>query len=413
MTTAPAHLSVRRPTERLFCEPQNFVDMDAWHRAAAELRRAGPVHHFDDPVYGEFWAVTHFEPLLEVSRNPDVFPNTEQAAFVASYRKMVEELPVGVKTLLSMDGGEHAKYRKVVADWFKPSTLRRLQEAVDGLVEEAVAHLHELGGECDFATEIALRLPLRVIMSMLGVPPEDEPLMLKLTQEMFSSADGELGKGNPLEAMAELATYFMGLTADRQANPTADLTSAIANAEVDGAPLDLLVAMGLYAVIATAGHDTTSFAMSGGIEALTRFPDEFERLRQHPDLIGNAAHEFVRYTSPVRHFTRQAQADVEVAGQAMRAGDRVLLSYPSANRDESMFPDPDRLDAGRPNASRHVGWGHGPHYCLGARLAQMEIESLLRGLTREVTTIEAAGAPAWTAGHFVSGMKHLPIRCRF
>jgi cytochrome P450 len=402
--------------ERLFTDPKSFTDMNAWHRACAELRHAGPVHHFSDSRYGEFWAVTRHDALVEVSRHPEIFPNTKDAAFIgggkASYTEMQEDLPFEVKTLLSMDGEEHAKYRKVVVDWFRPSAIRRLQIAVDELVAESLGELRARGGELDFATDIAVPLPLRVIMEMLGVARADEPLMLKLTQEMFSAADPELGSGNAFEAMGEMVMYFLDLVAARRAEPTEDLTSAIANASIGDEPIDLVAMMGLFAVLASAGHDTTSFAMAGGVHELTRRPDEFQRLRHDPSVAQNGAHEVVRITSPVRHFTRLATRDVEVAGHEFNEGDRVLLSYPSANRDESVFSDPDRFDMGRSNATSQVGWGHGPHYCLGARLAQMEITALLAGLAREVESIELAGDAEWTAGHFVSGVKHLPVRCQ-
>jgi cytochrome P450 len=402
--------------ERLFTESANFTDMERWHDAAAGLRRSGPVHHFSDRRYGDFWAVVQHEALLAVSRQPDVFPNTRDAAFIGGrgggYTEMQQDLPFEVKTLLSMDGEEHTTYRKVVVDWFKPSAIRRLQVAVDDLVAESVRHVRECDGELDFAMDIAVPLPLRVIMEMLGVPRADEPLMLTLTQEMFSAADPELGSGNAFEAMGEMVSYFLELVADRRAHPTEDLTSAIANATIGGEPVEMVPLMGLFAVLASAGHDTTSFAMSGGVEQLARRPDELRRLRSDPSLAENAAHEVVRLTSPVRHFTRLTVRDTEVAGHRFRAGDRVLLSYPSANRDHTVFPDPDRLDVGRPNASHQVGWGHGPHYCLGARLAQMEITSLLVGLAHAVESIEPTGDAEWTAGHFVSGVKHLPVRCR-
>ncbi len=410
-----AEITGFRP-DRLFTHSRNFTDMDMWHSVAADLRRAGPVHHYSDKDYGEFWAVVRHQALLEVSRQPQNFPNTEDAAFVgtggSSYQAMQQDLPFEIKTLLSMDGDEHTKYRKVVVDWFKPAAVRRLQVAIDDLVAEAMAHLRSRDGLFDFAMDIAVPLPLRVIMEMLGVPREDEPLMLKLTQQMFSAADPELGSGAPFEAMGEMAAYFVELVAARRKNPTDDLTSAIANATIDGEPIEMLAMMGLFAVLASAGHDTTSFAMAGGVEALARDPQEFQRLRDDPTLAGNAAHEVVRLTSPVRHFTRLTQRDTEIAGHRFRAGDRILLSYPSANRDERVFPDPNRLDVGRPNATVQVGWGHGKHYCLGARLAEMEISSLLRGLAREVESIELDGEPQWTVGHFVSGVKHVPLRCR-
>lgn len=413
-TAAPASPRPERDDlARLFMDPHSFTDMDGWHRRAAALREAGPFHYVEDPVVGPFWACMNWTPLVEVSRRSEEFHNTAQAAFVGKYEDMQDAIPGGIKTLLSMDGPEHTRYRKVVVDWFKPSALRRLQMAVDELVEQGMIRLRELGGQCDFATEIALPLPLRVIMSMLGVPVADYPMMLKLTQEMFSADDAELGKGDGFAAMAEMGRYFVEVIADRRANPTDDLASAIANASLEGEPLELMAAMGLYVVIASAGHDTTSFAMAGGLEALMRFPDQLAKLRTNPELADNAAHEIVRYSSPVRHFLRHPQAPVEVAGHRFDEGDRIMLCYPSANRDGAVFADPDRLDVERPNASRHVAWGHGPHYCLGARLAHMEIAALLRGLCRHTASIEPAGPATWTSAHFVSGVKRLPVTCQF
>lgn len=399
--------------EKLFLDPLFFTDMERWHRTAASLRRTGPFHRVDGSAVGPFWACMDWAPLVEVSRRSEEFHNTDQAAFVGSYRAMQEAVPGGVRTLLSMDGPEHTRYRKIVVDWFKPSALRRLQVAVDSLVDEAMTRLREADGRCDFATEIALSLPLRVIMSMLGVPTTDYPMMLKLTQEMFSADDADLGRGDGFAAMAEMAGYFTELVADRRRNPTDDLASAIANATLEGERLEPIAMMGLYVVIASAGHDTTSFAMAGGVEALMHFPDQWAELRTNPGLADNAAHEIVRYTSPVRHFLRYPQTAVEVAGQRFDPGDRILLCYPSANRDASVFADPDDLQVARKNANRHVAWGHGPHYCLGARLAHMEIAALLRGLCRYTTSIEPDGPAVWTSAHFVSGVKRLPVTCRF
>ena len=397
----------------LFTDGATFLDPDSWHRAVDTLRGEGPFIRFDDDVHGTIWATVDLEVLLEVSRRPVEFANTSVPLLPP---KLDGETPdigdVGaqLKMLINQDGPDHLMHRKLVVDWFKNSTLRVLKPAVDELVHESVNRLRDLGGECDFSSEVALPLPLRVIMSMLGVPRSDEPVLLKLTQEMFSSEDDELGQGDPFAAMMEVAGYFTELMQDRQATPTDDLSSAIANGVVDGTPLETMTAIGLYVIIATAGHDTTSFAMAGGIDALARSPEQFERLRAEPELVGNAAYEVVRLTSPVRHFLRHAQADAEVDGHTFAPGDRVLLSYPGANRDPAQFEAPHVLDVSRSNASRQIGWGHGAHFCLGSRLAQMEVTAVLDGLRGEFTSIESTGPSEWTRSHFVGGAKHVPVR---
>ena len=399
---------------RLFLRGSSFLDPESWHRSVDELRGPEPFLRVDDRVYGTVWVVTGVEVLLEVSRRPGEFANTEEPALLATPGLAGEgkdDMWGQLKMLINQDGPDHHAHRKLVVDWFKKSTLRVLKPAVEDLVTESMGRLRELGGECDFAAEIALPLPLRVIMSMLGVPREDEPVMLKLTQEMFSAEDEELGSSDPLAAIHEVAGYLMAMMKDRKANPTDDLCSAIVHGVVDGTPIETMAALGLHVIISTAGHDTTSFAMSGGIDALCRFPDEFQRLRADPSLVDNAAHEVVRLTSPVRHFIRHTQTGAEVAGHTFSPGDRIFLSYPAANRDPAIFDDPHRLDVGRSNADRQIGWGHGLHFCLGARLAQMEVATILDGLAREFASIESTGPTEWTKAHFVGGAKHVPIRC--
>jgi cytochrome P450 len=413
--TAIDQTTTRQPGP-LFTDGDSFLDLEAWHRAVDDLRDRGPFLLFDDDAHGRLWATVDIEVLLEVSRRPEEFANTQAPLLppklAGGGAPDLGQVGGQLKMLINQDGQDHLQHRKLIVEWFKRSTLRVLEPAVAELVGEAMAHLRELDGECDFSAEVALPLPLRVIMTMLGVPREDEPVLLKLTQEMFSSEDDELGQGDPFAALMEVAGYFSELMQDRLARPTDDLSSAIANGVVAGTPVETMTAIGLYVIIATAGHDTTSFAMAGGVDALCRFPDEFARLREDPTLVENAAHEVVRLTSPVRHFLRYAQTDAEVAGHRFAVGDRVLLSYPGANRDPGLFDDPHRLDVGRPNAVRQVGWGHGPHFCLGSRLAHMEVAAVLDGLRREFRSIEATGPTAWTRSHFVGGAKHVPVRCR-
>ena len=398
---------------RLFLRGGSFLDPETWHARVDELR-GSPLLRVHDPIYGQLHVVTDLDVLLEVSRRPDEFANTEEPALVATAGLAGEgkdDMWGALKMLVNQDGPDHLAHRRVVVDWFKNSTLRVLKPAVDDLVAEAMDQLRHLDGECDFSSEIALPLPLRVIMSMLGVPREDEPIMLKLTQEMFSSDDDELGTKDPLAAIHEVATYLMDLMQQRRTSPTDDLCSAIVHGTVDGTPIETMAALGLHVIISTAGHDTTSFAIAGGVDALCRFPDQLQRLRDDPTLVDNAAHEVVRLTSPVRHFVRHAQVDAEIAGHPVVAGDRVLLSYPAANRDPNLFESPHRLDVGRTNANRQVGWGHGPHFCLGARLAHMEVAAVLDGLRQTCTAIESAGETRWTKAHFVGGAKHVPVRC--
>jgi cytochrome P450 len=208
----------------------------------------------------------------------------------------------------------------------------------------------------------------------------------------------------------DFAMYFASMTADRRAHPTTDLATTIANGEVYGNPLGELETAGYYTIVATAGHDTTSSALATGIELLARHPDQLRLLKDDPSLIDNAVDEIVRFATPVRHFMRYAQADYELGGKTIRKGDRLLMSYLSANRDESVFEEPFRFDVTRHNASEHLAFGIGVHFCLGAHLSRMELRGFLRQLLPRLDSLDLDGNPEYTLATFVGGPKRLPIR---
>jgi cytochrome P450 len=203
--------------------------------------------------------------------------------------------------------------------------------------------------------------------------------------------------------------YFTALTAQRQANPTDDLASVIANATVDGQPLGAMEQISMYVITATAGHDTTASSMAGGLHALVEHPDQLRRLQEDPSLLTTAADEMIRWTTPVKHFMRNATVPYTLRGHEFRPGDAVMLSYPSANRDEEVFDDPFRFDVGR-TPNKQLAFGFGVHYCLGHLLARMELRALFRELIPRLRSIELDGDPAWMQTLFVGGLKRLPIR---
>lgn len=252
-----------------------------------------------------------------------------------------------------------------------------------------------------------------VILSLLGLPESDFPRMLTLTQELFGGDDDELKRGASLDqqlaVLLDFFGYFNRLTAARRAQPTDDLASAIANACIDGQPLSDVDTASYYVIIATAGHDTTSATISGGLRALIENPDQRERLSDNPDLMPSAVEEMIRWVTPVKEFMRTATADTAVRGVPIAAGESVYLSYVSANRDEEVFDDPFRFDVGR-SPNHHVAFGYGVHFCMGAALARMEINSFFTELLPRLKSIEFDGDPQLTATTFVGGLKHLPVR---
>jgi cytochrome P450 len=255
--------------------------------------------------------------------------------------------------------------------------------------------------------------PLYVILSLLGLPESDFPRLLKLTQEMFGGGDEELRRGETpeelLQTLLDFFAYFQALTAARRASPTGDLASEIANARVDGEYLSDFDTASYYVIIATAGHDTTSSTIAGGLHALIQHPAELARLRGNPALLPTAADEMIRWVTPVKEFMRTASRDTTVRGIAIAAGESVLLSYVSGNRDEEVFDDPFRFDVGR-DPNKHLAFGYGVHFCMGAALARMEVNSFFSELLPRLESIELTGDPELTATTFVGGLKHLPVR---
>jgi cytochrome P450 len=257
-------------------------------------------------------------------------------------------------------------------------------------------------------------------MSILGVPDEDEPMMLRLTQEYFGNNDAELNRGKaamtPLEAeqavtqvVAEFNDYFRKVSEDRRRHPTDDLASVIANSKIDGAPIADVDAMGYYITVAFAGHDTTSSSVAGAIWGLCEFPERLAEVRSNPSLIPNLVDEGVRWTSPIHQFVRRAATDCEVRGQKVRKGDWVVLLFPSGNRDEEIFDKPFEFRVDR-SPSRQMGYGYGAHVCLGQHLARMEMAIFFEELLPRLEKIELAGTPRRTITNFVGGPKALPVR---
>jgi len=414
----PDFVSATTPDPRgaIFIDPTAYVDQEAWHAIARELRAEAPVLRVEAEGYTPFWAVTRFEDVFAVSRHNDQFLNTRNSVLGPDLQfEMLGAMGIEPKTLIHMDGEEHREHRNVANAWFRPRAVSQRQAAIDAIADQFVGKFRDLGGRCDFAQDIAVPYTLRVIMSIFGVPEQDEPTMLRLTQGLFGAADPEyMGDLNDPFAMitktiAEFEDYFNELAAERRGHPADDLATVIANAEIGGCPMDRHATLWYFTIVATAGHDTTSFALSGGLEALLRHPGQVAKLQGDPDLVTNAAEEMIRWTSPVRHFLRYLTEPATLSGVEIPAGDRLLLSYPSANRDERVFEDPTSFDVTRHNANRTIAFGGGEHFCLGSTFARREIRTLLPKLLAAVDDFGLDGEPEFAQANFVGGVKHLPV----
>jgi cytochrome P450 len=399
---------------RIFIEPAQYTDLDRWHAVATEMRAEGPLHRVELDDYDPFWAVLGLPEIMEIEKNSDVFTNAPDPVAMSKRPSESDRQASPVNTLIQMDGDEHRAHRQLVNDWFKPGEIKKLSDQVALQAKRSIDEMAAKGGSCDFATDVAMNYPLRVILDILGLPEEEFPKMLRLTQELFGDGDPDFQRsGEDDQAMAvimDVITLFTGINAERRENPTNDLATVIANGEINGTPLEDMDTYGYYLIVATAGHDTTSNAVGGGMEALLEHPEQLATLMDDPSLIDGAADEIVRWVSPVKHFMRTAQQDYTLAGgQEIAKGDWLLLSYQSANRDERVFADPFTFDVTRADADKHLGFGFGRHYCLGAHLARLEIRALFRELIPRLDSIELAGVAEQTASVLVSGPKRLPV----
>lgn len=409
----------RRASEqaRVLADPSAYADDDRLHTALTWLRANEPVAWVDFEPYRPFWAITKHEDIMDIERDNELFISNPRPLLMPAEGEDVikaqQDAGIGLRTLIHMDDPLHRDVRKIGADWFRPKAMRALQERVSELAKRYVDRMRDIGPECDFVTEIAVNYPLYVILSLLGLPEEDFPRMLKLTQELFGGDDVEHQRGDTTEdllaVLADFFAYFNKLTTSRRETPTEDLASAIANGTIDGELMTDMDTLSYYVIVATAGHDTTKDAISGGLHALIENPDQLARLQNDMSLMPLAVEEMIRWSTPVKEFMRTATADTEVRGVPIAKGESVYLAYVSANRDEDVFEDPFKFDVSR-DPNKHLAFGYGVHFCLGAALARMEINSLFTELLPRLESIELAGEPELSATTFVGGLKHLPIR---
>jgi cytochrome P450 len=397
---------------KVFADPQAYTDEKRLHAALAQLRATAPVSWVEVDGYRPFWAITKHADIMDIERNNTLFTNWPRPVLTNAEGDELQA-NAGVRTLIHMDDPQHRVVRAIGADWFRPKAMRAMKMRVDELAKIYVDKMMAVGPECDFVQQVSVNYPLFVIMSLLGIPEADFARMLTLTQELFGSEDSEFKRGSSSEeqlpALFDMFQYFNGVTAARREHPTEDLASAIANARVDGEPLSDIDTVSYYLIVATAGHDTTSATISGGLQALIENPDQRERLRDNLDLMPLATEEMIRWVTPVKEFMRTADEDTTVRGIPIAAGDSVLLSYVSGNRDEDIFDDPFRFDVGR-EPNKHLAFGYGVHFCMGAALARMEVNSFFSELLPRLKSIELTGDPELTATTFVGGLKHLPVR---
>jgi cytochrome P450 len=410
--------------------PQSYADWDPLLDTFDRLRQEAPVAWVDAgdaAIHPPFWLVTRYDDVMRMSKdnatflnNPHtvVFSLTEGIEFAKAFSGGSEHM---VASLVTFDAPIHMKYRKLTQEWFMPKNLRGIEDEIRAIAQATVQRMIDAGPELDFCKLVSAPYPLHVVMQILGVPEEDEPRMLTLTQQMFGGSDEDLNQSGMKDLPPEVITqivagavrdfeaYFAKLTAEKRARPTGDVASTIANAVVDGEPLNDRDMMGYYIIVAAAGHDTTSASTAGAMLALAQDPEQWARVKADRSLLPGIVEEAIRWTTPVQHFMRTAAEDTELGGQPIAKGDWLMMNYVAANHDPAVFDEPRKFDAAR-SPNRHLAFGAGAHQCLGLHLARLEMRILFETLLDRVESVELAGTPARSKSTFVGGLKTLPLR---
>jgi cytochrome P450 len=389
--------------------------------ALVKLRRERPITFHEEPevpMLGKgpgFWSVVRHADILEVSRNPQIFSSARGGVNIVDLPDYFSEF---FGSMIVMDDPRHARLRRIVWRTFTPVMLRNVEESVQRAAVDIIDNVIERQ-QCDFVTEIAAALPLKIICDMMGIPESEYRYVFDRTNIILGAADPEyvpdLADAVPriFQAGQELSALVEQLARSRRESPTDDLTSALIHAEVDGERLTEQEIGSFFVLLVAAGNETTRNAISHGMKALSDNPDQRRIWAEDFEGVApTAVEEIVRWASPVMHFRRTATRDTEVAGQKIREGEKIVMWYNSANRDETVFDQPYRFDVRR-TPNEHVGFGGpGPHFCLGAHLARREITVMFREIFRRVPDLEIVGKPNYLVSFFIHGIKHMPCEIR-
>jgi cytochrome P450 len=406
-------------------EDIDLSDIEFWAKpwsernaAFATLRRENPIAYFPEPILEPFpegpgyFAITKMHDLLEISRHPEVFCSGQGAVSILDMPADMNEF---YGSLISMDDPRHARLRKIVSGTFTPRMLNNVLEDVEKTAKKVVDGIVEKG-EIDFVKDVSMPFPLLVILDMMGIPHSEFDTVLAQSNIILSGGDPDfIPEGtDPITAFLGAGATLAGLLNDlavfRRANPTDDLLSALVNTEVDGEQLSGDELASFFILLSVAGHETTRTALSHGVTHLSQNPDQRALFLADIDgVMPTTVEEIVRYASPVVWMRRTLTQDYVLSGHEFHEGDKIIMYYGSANRDEAIFADPDTFNVLR-DPNPHVGFGGpGPHFCLGAHLARREITLMFREIYTRLPDLELAGSPVQLRSNFINGVKSLPV----
>jgi len=382
------------------------------HEAFRLLRREAPVHFHEEEGGPGFWVISRYHDLKYVSKNPEIFSSHVQGTMLRDPEP--DDLPSIQAIMINMDPPRHRQYRALVNKAFTPRMMQRLETRVEKMVDGIIDGVVEKG-ECDFVEEIAALLPMQVICEMMGVPEEDRRRIYELGNQIVFADDPEMqeepaaDQQSYTEASAEMFLDAGRLAEKARKHTGDDLATALLQAEVDGERISELDFNSFFLLLSIAGNETTRTVTTNGMLTLIEHPDQREQLRSDPSLIPSGVEEILRFAPAVHHFRRTATRDVEIRGRRIRRNDKVTLWYPSANRDEEVFENPERFDVRR-SPNEHLAFGVGEHFCLGANLARMELRQIFKGLVLRLPDLDLAAEPRRVRSNFINGVKEMRVR---
>ena len=388
--------------------PETFAATGHPWEQYAWLRKNAPVYWHDEPNGPGFWAITKYEDVRTISRLPKVFSSYETSVMLP------DPDPMGLYAqrlmMLNMDPPQHDRFKLLVSRGFTPKNAPLLRPKIEELARDIVDAVLAKG-ECDFVTEIAGRLPSGLIAELMGMPRADGERLYDLTEIMHTNDDAIAPPEIKMNAVGEMLGYAQSVADLKRQNPGGDLATILVNAEVDGDHLTDEEFQWFFLLLVNAGGDTTRNLLAAGLQLLLDHPDQRTKLMGDLDgLLGSAVEEMLRYCSPVTHFKRTAMQDTVVGGQSIKAGERVVMFYGSANRDEDIFENADTFDVAR-HPNPHVAFGAGgPHLCLGMHVARVELAVMFRELLTRMPHIEAGGPIERMHSSFIAGVHRMPIK---
>lgn len=402
------------PLDRIDVSQPALFQQDTWQPWFARLRKEAPVHYLADSVNGPFWSVTSHQLIKEVDTNNRVF-SSEKGGIAIVDPYVVEEGQIQGQSFITLDEPKHMKQRQAVAPTVAPKNLAELEPIIR---ERAIDILENLpvGKTFNWVQEVSIELTARMLATLFGFPYEDRRKLVYwsdlATNVPEVTGDTSIDMGQRYQELMGAAGAFYQLWAERaQQPPSFDLISMlIHNEETARMNEDPELFLGNILLLIVGGNDTTRNSISGGVIALNKYPDEYQKLRENPGLIPNMVSEMVRWQTPVIHMRRTALEDYELGGKLIREGDKVVMWYLSGNRDETVFEDPDRLIIDRPNARAHVAFGFGVHRCMGNRLAEMQLRVLWEEIMKRFDRIEVVGDVERLPNNFIRGIRNVPVR---